>query len=284
MKLFFGILIIFLVNMNFSYQQQSPLPPIKFDAIYVLGAVIWEESGFPEPIVPATSANVRSTAAAIISNITANLPITSYAPQTYVIPPKYQKKHEDDKYSRVNTIIAGGYNEGVRYNLGGYLIEPANTTFAAYSNARNGESEAFVMKEWMQSIFNIPESTILVEETSTSTIENAQVSNILLTRLAQYTFDKQNLNVGLVTNLYHMGRALQNFKDYSYKYATFTPLYAEDYICLVQSQYGDNWINTLYNYYEESYPQYNPDLLKEIMQLRQSGNYTYSVGYLEKYY
>ena len=134
-----------------------------------------------------------------------------------------------------------------------FFLLVANTSFAAYEQARQfGDSEAMTMKNWCITELGIPEASIMVEETSISSDENAKVSQILLERLARFTYYKPELKIGIVTYLYHMDEAMNDFLAYSYKGVTFSPVYTEDYLAMIPGTNGMRWITaqTLHNILE----------------------------------
>jgi hypothetical protein len=122
----------------------------------------------------------------------------------------------------------------------------------------------------------------LVEEDATGTDENAEAGGIMFKRLAAFTFHTTSLRVGVVTNLYHMARALKNFKEYASDFPT-TPVFAEDWVPLVPTtRGGEDWIESVVAYYENPVGgvQYPVETMREIMTERRAGNFTRSVGEL----
>lgn len=121
-----------------------------------------------------------------------------------------------------------------------------------------------------------------VEEVAAGTDENAEVAGgVIGTRLARFTFDKPALCEAVVTNLYHMPRALPYFAQYADN-NTATPAFAEDWISLIppDPKSGLDWIQVMAALYASPVGgvQYNVTLLVEIMGDRRAGNLSRSVA------
>ena len=230
-------------------------PKQQVDIQVVLGAVIYRDSP-NSPFLPAWSGEARSTAAAIVSNVSVH-----YGPRT-------------------PTLCSGGYLVGVRYTASGVIITP-NSTIEAYALARNYDSEANAFASFMSTSLGIDRASILVEEDAAGTNENAEASNIIFTRLASFTFKKPHLTVGVVTNLYHMSRAMEDFKTYASAHDA-VPIYAEDWVPLAHATAGgEDWITSVVQYYGRlSSFKVNLSELESIMVARRNGNFSRSVGEL----
>lgn len=140
-------------------------------------------------------------------------------------------------------VLTGGYNIGVRYGLD--LLIP---TFGAEGSnrkpnfseksgikAKRYRSEASVMAEFIRKNYNMPPEALILEEDSRTTEENARYCKLIVERCG---FKK----IGLLTSLYHMERALKEFRKAGLK---VEPIFAEDLLPLESKQ----WINRICKYY-----------------------------------
>jgi uncharacterized SAM-binding protein YcdF (DUF218 family) len=116
----------------------------------------------------------------------------------------------------LNFILSGGYNVGVRYDLNGNEFRIANYSFAAFALARNllGPSEALVIRTYMWQHKGVSLDRMVLEETSASTEENARVCTVILSRKFGFFGERrrQIINVGILTNLFHIARATMWFR------------------------------------------------------------------------
>ena len=117
---------------------------------------------------------------------------------------------------------------GVAYDIvSNKIYNHYNWTIEAQANARNYQSEAWTSKQYLTNELHISADHILVEEDSFSTIENALFGSEYFNRLAETNFNNTaKLTVGIVTNLYHMKRALSDFRQYASRH-NFEPFFAE---------------------------------------------------------
>lgn len=176
---------------------------------------------------------------------------------------------------------------GVRYEIvNNSILVPPNSTFASYATARNYASEAFVLKQNMvQGVgpgVSVPPSAVIVEEDAASTAENALAAGAMLgQRLAQYTFHKPSLCQAVVTSLYHMPRAMDDFAQADSTNSQVAA-YAEDWVALIPPTPQRDWIPILRSYYSSPIGghQYNTTLLGEILEARRSGDLSRSVAEL----
>lgn len=181
-------------------------------------------------------------------------------------------------------VFTGGYNIGVRYLENGTVINSVNSV-KAYAKARDYASEAYSMKQFINVVFGFSTDCCMVEEDSESTVENAYFTNGLILRLSALAFQRNNIAVGLLTNLYHMPEALPLFgNDTLVPGLSFTPLFAEDFICLLKDDYhGADWIKTTVDYYKDNFGSlWDYAELDKIMTARRGGDYSKSVGSLWK--
>eukprot|EP01006_Ploeotia_vitrea_P051912 TRINITY_DN67615_c6_g1_i2.p1 TRINITY_DN67615_c6_g1~~TRINITY_DN67615_c6_g1_i2.p1 ORF type:complete len:251 (-),score=-3.23 TRINITY_DN67615_c6_g1_i2:33-785(-) len=221
--------------------------------LWTLGAVIYYPPRSTSAI-PATSAQSRCDAAAVLRQRLEPTP---------------------------HIFTCGGYNIGVRYAANGTLI-PTNRTFAAFANARKYSSEAFTMKSYLESKWKIPFTEIGIEETSFDTTENAELSALILYRLALLHTLPKALTVGVVTNLYHMGRALPDFVNANHNPSVdFEPFYVEDWVCLIPPTPQLDWIQVIVSLYKKlDLPHCDVSVLEGIMRKRAAGNLKVSVAQL----
>ncbi|KAA0150270.1 hypothetical protein FNF31_06087 [Cafeteria roenbergensis] len=228
------------------------------DVMVVLGAQLVSNSS--GAIVPGLSGDCRSSGAAMLYNyLDGKTPI----------------------------VTSGGYLIGVRYEIvNNSILVPPNSTFASYATARNYASEAFVLKQNMvQGVgpgVSVPPSAVIVEEDAASTAENALAAGAMLgQRLAQYTFHKPSLCQAVVTSLYHMPRAMDDFEQADSTNSQVAA-YAEDWVALIPPTPQRDWIPILRSYYSSPIGghQYNVTLLGEILEARRGGDLSRSVAEL----
>ena len=194
------------------------------DVLYVLGAQLVRDFS-TGAIVPAVPGEARASAAALLSNRS-----SARGPQ------------------RAVAVTGGGYLIGVSYEIvNNTILDPANNSVAAFVAARDLVSEAFALRSTMTTL-GVPVSSILVEEGSATTVENAVLGSTLLSRLARDSFNGTTLSVCLVTNWFHMPWALADFKTYTTQ--TMTPCYAEDWVALLGcNREGVDWIDAIAQMY-----------------------------------
>lgn len=188
----------------------------------------------------------------------------------------------------VRFVISGGYNVGVRYELvNNTVFANANFSSTAFALARDlGPSEAQVMRRVMTTApFNVSAANVMCEETSATTDENGGVGSIILSRYGLFPTDAQDalpLRIGLLTNLFHMPRALPAFASALQRQnfsATIIPLYAEDWCILNRAT---PWPQFFESYYAVSRSglTVNTTRMAEIFRSRLSGDYSVSVAEL----
>jgi len=241
---------------SFNVQLSSADPSnFAFDVVFILGAQAQRNlsSGV---IVPAFHTQSRVEAGSVIYH--------DYAVKRF--------------------IISGGYNVGVRYDLvNNTVFASANFSFEAFALARQWPSESEIMKRVMCEELGVPAASVLLEETSATTDENAKLGAVILSRSNFFTrsnnagAEKSRLRVGVLTNLFHMPRAILSFENelasslcQSGPSIDLVPLYVEDYIPF--SHYQDsNWIALMENYYstKRGGRLWNATALADIMHLRQ---------------
>lgn len=185
----------------------------KYDVVIVLGAQVGvNEKG---KMVPAFHAEMRARAAGIA-----------------------YKKGLTKKL-----VLSGGYNFGVRYDLDlsvpifGTLKSDRKPDFSdeARQKARWYRSEASVIAELLKMEYGVPPETLILEEDSQYTKQNAQFCKAIIERCGWK-------KIGLLTLLYHMERALKVFKEEGLK---VEPLFAEDLLPLEDK----SWIDRICKYY-----------------------------------
>lgn len=149
--------------------QRLPRSSLLPQLIIVPGAAIGVSSSLEIaahalPFMPQFSSEARSTAAAIVKNITDSVSPSSSLP--------------------LSMIFTGGYNIGVRYLLNGTVLIQPNNSFAAYALARSYASEAETMRNFVTTYLlnSDAASLIMVEEDSASTEENVQFSYVVHVR------------------------------------------------------------------------------------------------------
>jgi len=120
-------------------------------------------------------------------------------------------------------IISGGYNFGVRYTAE-EILDPPNFSFEALAKARSLPSEAETMKKCLIND-GVPAEKILLEESSTTTLEQSKLCGIILAR----TTFSQMKTVGILTLGKHMKISMPLFeKELSAIGKEAVPIYAED--------------------------------------------------------
>lgn len=113
-------------------------------------------------------------------------------------------------------IVSGGYNFGVRYWADKAGVNPSvQRSFDACALAQTDglPSEARLIAGLLHERHGVPRSSILLEESSTDTIENAELVKVLLRRQWLDLPQGNALRVGLLTSASHMDRALAVFRD-----------------------------------------------------------------------
>ena len=82
--------------------------------------------------------------------------------------------------------------------------------------------------------------------------------------------------VGLVTNLYHMPRALAAFSALELQgLCRVTPVFAEDFAILLPDNLapggGAGWVEDILGFYSDREPRLSPEQLRAILEARRSG-------------
>lgn len=111
-------------------------------------------------------------------------------------------------------LLSGGYNVGVRYpetlaepRYGdNSFVPPKNFSDIARMRARRHRSEASVMTEFLQLMYQMPPECFILEEQSHTTKENALFVQAICKRMGIK-------HIGLVTNVYHITQATQAFRE-----------------------------------------------------------------------
>ena len=163
-------------------------------------------------------------------------------------------------------VISGGYNVGVRYDaelsvpVFGTAKSDRKPDFSdeARKKARLYRSEASIIAEFMQRYYGLPPESIILEEDSENTRENAQYCKGIVERSGWK-------EVGLITQLYHMERALLAFEEVGLK---VVPLFAEDLL-----PFEDNaWIDKVCAYYSvpKGGKQWDTRKMRELLSKRQT--------------
>ncbi|MBI2054136.1 MAG: YdcF family protein [Candidatus Staskawiczbacteria bacterium] len=154
-------------------------------------------------------------------------------------------------------ILTGGYNIGVRYAM--ELDVPVYGTpgsdkkpdFSeeAKQRASRYRSEASVIAEVMKKEYGIPLWALLLEEESATTQQNAEFCADIVEDLFWSRVGGQRARIGILTLLYHMERALKEFKkafaekkvdDVAFVY----PLFAENLL-----SFETQWVDKICQYY-----------------------------------
>ncbi len=186
----------------------------RYDGVIILGAQVGVNK--EGKIIPATHTEMRTRAAGIAyqQNVTQRF------------------------------IVSGGYNFGVRYDLDlsvpifGTQASDRKPDFSdeARMKARWYRSEASVMAELLKTEYDIPPEILILEEDSKTTKENAQYCKVIAERCGWK-------KIGLLTLLYHMGKALKEFQEAGLQ---IEPLFAED-LLMLESRV--KWVSQIYKYY-----------------------------------
>jgi len=250
----FVIITIFGFPSNQELMQSQKLYLNNYDLIVVLGGQIIKIN---ESIIPAFHTESRVIAAGILNY--------------------YSNNNSNTKF-----IMSGGYNVGVRYDLKeNKIFNNANFSFESFIEAKkNGPSEAEVMKQFLLKNFNIEQHKIFVEDLSATTIENAKLIKLLLSR--ENFFFPNVKKIGLLTNLYHMSKAAEEFTKAN---ITFDLLFAEDFISLNHPiTTKRDWCKEMETFYSISRggKNWNSTAIAEIMRERKTGNITRTVYELYK--
>ncbi len=158
-------------------------------------------------------------------------------------------------------VLSGGYNIGVRYDVD--LSVPVfgtpnsdrkpNFSEKAYRKARCYRSEASVMAEFLRAEYGVPPESIILEEDSRTTKENALSCKGIVDRSGWK-------KVALLTQLYHMERALKTFWDAGVQ---VSPLFAEDLLPLENGC----WIDKICEYYSvpKGGKQWDTEKIRELL-------------------
>lgn len=137
-------------------------------------------------------------------------------------------------------IFSGGYNFKVRYD-GSHVLAQPDFSFETVVAAREGwASEAAAMRDVAVSAHEAPLKSIMLEELSMTTEENAIFVNAILRRT---TFADVR-RVGLLTMLYHMKHALPIFRTHCADLEV-EPVFAEDLLSSDMERCG-----AIYAYYK----------------------------------
>jgi uncharacterized SAM-binding protein YcdF (DUF218 family) len=182
-------------------------------------------------------------------------------------------------------LLSGGYNVGTRYDdKVGRLFARPDLSFEAISKARfRSISEAYAMYCYMRREHDVPRESFIFEEHSTTTRENAQFSSIILARYLEGDQQGTDLSklqrIGLITQLYHMERAVKEFRNMG---LMVDPLFAEDLLALD----GDKkWVTRIAEYYvnnEKEGKKWDADMIFEVLTERIKGDFSRSIGELLK--
>ncbi|MCD5396542.1 MAG: YdcF family protein [Candidatus Pacebacteria bacterium] len=136
-------------------------------------------------------------------------------------------------------ILTGGHNFGIRYSLDGQILKKRSFfNPIAHLEAKRYPSEAQVIADFLIKEYKVPESHIILEEKSRTTRQNAQNVKKIIQK-------KKLKDLGLLTQLYHMRRAWQEFKKVDLKVML---VFAEDLLVLEDKA----WIEKIYEYYSVS--------------------------------
>lgn len=124
-------------------------------------------------------------------------------------------------------IVSGGYSAGVRYSARpfGPWHYPPKCSFGELALACWRKCEAEDFRSFLVTQYAVPASAILTETMSLTTEENALFTRLLLRRSAFRGIDFSEC--GLVTNAFHMKRALDVFGRHG---LALRPIYAEDVV------------------------------------------------------
>ena len=168
-------------------------------------------------------------------------------------------------------IISGGYNFGVRYNNQEVLTKP-DFSFSAFAKARREyTSEAAAMAGVILKSSALNPASILLEELSATTEENAAFVAIMLKRTPTFTGVKK---IAILTLLYHMERALPIFKKAGLE---VEPLFAENLLTLWADKNQEaTWKETSLNRISEYYKtprggkQYDTEQSRQLLSMGKS--------------
>ncbi len=134
-------------------------------------------------------------------------------------------------------MISGGYNFWVRYDKN-QILTKSDFSLKAFTLARREKSEAEVIRDFIRDNYGISEEVMFLEELSAYTEEQAEILKILLQRTT-FSWAKK---IAILTQLYHMKRALPAFQEIGLK---VEPLFAEDLLVLENK----SWIDKICEYY-----------------------------------
>jgi len=129
-------------------------------------------------------------------------------------------------------IFSGGHCVGVRYASSESRLESPNFSFSAFAGAMHFPSESHAMVQYVRLYFGLKFPNVVLEESSSTTQENAEFCSLILRRFPELKA------IGLLTNFYHMSRALAIFRSAFPTHALF-PIYAEDW-CIFDKTH--NWV------------------------------------------
>jgi len=153
----------------------------------------------------------------------------------------------------------------------------ANLSFEAFAEARGYPSEGYVFRQALIN-YGVPLENIFAEEMAIATDENAEFVCLLLSRFAQRTFHREALKIGVLTNLFHVPRAIAFFNRFLPDGFTLQPIYAEDWIALQDKSWAD-YMKLFYRY-PRGGVQYDVTKIGDIMNERNNFNFSRSVAEL----
>ncbi len=177
-------------------------------------------------------------------------------------------------------LLSGGSNVGVRYWMNGTLMSNADFRFVTFARARDaGPSEARAMGDYLTEELGMPPSAYLLDEMSATTEENGVVTRMLLRRT---NFLGNQSQAGVVTNLYHMSRALSDMAKTTARPGDvpLCAVFAEDFAVL--SRRSRFWRDQIMRYYsvKRSGLLVDSKQLLAILNARIAGDTTQTVGSL----
>lgn len=178
-------------------------------------------------------------------------------------------------------ILIGGYNFDVRYEL--YLDVPVFGTknsnrkpdFSdeAKKRARYYRSEASVMAEMIKREYDVWPQALILEEESSTTQQNAELCAEILEDLFFSRAGGKKATIGIIALLYHMERALAEFKKaFEEKEVSdllsIHPLFAENLL----ATRNDTWISRICQYYSipQAGKQWDTGKIKQLLIAGQS--------------
>jgi len=193
-------------------------------------------------------------------------------------------------------ILSGGYNIGVRYEIvNNTLITTPDFSFENFGRAHDYISEAGIMRSSLQTVYNLSSSSLVLDELSATTDENARAVAFFLLRsnFLNSGPTPTPLRIGILSNLFHLPKALHSFKTqlnifFGGKVQIFLyPLPAEDYCILDEARPPSdyqNYIVDIGNAYQWAMDQgiipkgmIDVDQLLKIMRARKGGDLSQTV-------